>query len=160
VTHIPVFKSQPDGQSSAATTHIPFMQVDGLLPEHWLEPGAHTWHLPSMQWTDSQSECALQVLPMAHGEQNPPQSTSDSSPFRIPSAQSGIGPSIVPGMSIDPTSPAEAASAGPASLVGLEGELVSELQPKDNVTIRETQTRAARAIETFLAQSFSQTSSR
>jgi hypothetical protein len=150
--HIPVFKSHPEEQSSAATTHIPFVQVDVLLPEHWFVPGAHSWHLESMQCTEAQSECARQALPIAQGEQNPPQSTSDSSPFCTPSAQLGIAPSDEPGISIAPTSLVAALSVRPPSLVGVDAGEVSELQAERNARVREIRARE-RIVETCLPTS-------
>jgi hypothetical protein len=88
--HMPVFKSQPFGQSVAASTHMSLVQVATLLPSHCVAFGAQVWHVPLTQWDDEQSENATQALPFAHCEQSLPQSTSVSLPSFMPSEHGSV----------------------------------------------------------------------
>jgi hypothetical protein len=63
-----------------------------LMEPHWAPAAPHVvgvQHAPALQLLPEQSLATLQFFPSPQAGQLPPQSTSDSDPFRTPSLQAG-----------------------------------------------------------------------
>src|SRR5690606_29813196 len=87
---------RPLEQSEFWTHPSPAAHEAGQLPPQstpvsppFCTPSSHdgAWQEPSVQTPERQSVGAPHCLPVAQEVQEPPQSVSDSSPFRIPSPQ-------------------------------------------------------------------------
>ena len=88
--------SSPVPQSWDETQLFPMLHLAGHVPPQSISassplriPSLHvltSWHTPSKQALEAQSEFALHLMPLRHFPQLPPQSVSVSLPFFIPSS--------------------------------------------------------------------------